>query len=72
MTLDTYRFLDPYRCSAKNIPNESDYLTEFIERVELESFVFLPYHQGFDPLLYYIFKNIYVLSNFVLVDLDCN
>ena len=43
--LHRYRFLDPVRCSGSNIARESDYLTAFIEKVEPESFVLLPYHE---------------------------
>ena len=46
LCMDRFRFPDPYRCSASNIKNQSDYLTDFLDTVALDSFVLLPYHQG--------------------------
>ena len=57
MTLERFRFPDPYRCSGANIKNEYDYLTAFIERVEPESLVLLPYHQGYEITQLYLTKN---------------
>jgi hypothetical protein len=55
-----FRFLDPYRCAADNIAREgATYLTDFIEPMELDSIVFLPYHEGFEiTQLYFNKKNI--------------
>ena len=45
--LERFRFPDPYRCSAQHIEKETDYLTDFIDKVAVESLVLIPYHQGF-------------------------
>ena len=72
MLLDRFRFLDPYRCAAANIAREgAAYLNDFIEGVELDSLVLLPYHEGFEITQLYFKKYIYNFLPFLLVVLDC-
>ena len=56
LAIDRFCFPDPYRCSGANIKEESGYLTAFIERVEPESLVLLPYHQGYEITQLYLKK----------------